>query len=83
MPIIVRESSVPYRWSIGHVPLSQVANQERKVPREFITEDGFGITAPCRAYLEPLIQGEAYPAYHKGLPHYVRLKNILAPKKLT
>ena len=79
MPIIVRESDSPYRWSIGHVPLADVANQEKKMPRDFISEDGFGITATCRRYLEPLIQGEAYPPYQNGLPDYVRLKNKRVP----
>jgi 6-phosphofructokinase 1 len=71
MPIIVRDSDSPYRWSISQVPLAQVANQEKKLPREYISEDGFGITPACRAYLEPLIQGEAYPPYINGLPDYV------------
>jgi 6-phosphofructokinase len=51
MPVIVRKSSKPYRWAVGEAPLSAVANQEKKVPRNFITADGFGITAPCRRYL--------------------------------
>src|SRR3984885_10083429 len=63
MPVIVRKSSKPYRWSIGEAPLSAVANQEKKVPRDFITADGFGITTACRRYLLPLIGGEAYPPY--------------------
>ncbi|MGH8258833.1 MAG: diphosphate--fructose-6-phosphate 1-phosphotransferase, partial [Steroidobacteraceae bacterium] len=83
MPVIVRKSSRPYRWTVGHVPLSAVANQEKKLPREYITEDGFGITAPCRRYLEPLIAGEDYPPYRDGLPAYVTLKGIAARKKLA
>jgi len=43
MPIIVRESSNPYRWSVGEARLSDVANVEKKMPRDFITADGFGI----------------------------------------
>lgn len=82
MPIVVREQDEPYKWSISHVPLSEVANQEKEMPREFITEDGMGITAACRRYLKPLIQGEAYPEYKDGMPHYVRLKNQLVAKKL-
>jgi len=81
MPIIVREQDSPYLWSISHVPLADVANQEKKMPREYITEDGFGITDACRRYLEPLIQGEAYPPYINGLPDYVRLKNELVRRK--
>ena len=82
MPTIVRKSSKPYRWTVGHVPLSEVANREKKVPRDFITPDGFGITAACRRYLEPLIAGEAYPTYRDGLPDYVRIKGAAVRRKL-
>ncbi|MEW5889046.1 MAG: 6-phosphofructokinase [Pseudomonadota bacterium] len=83
MPTIVRLSDSPYRWEIGTAQLKDVANVEKKMPRDFITDDGFGITAKCRAYLAPLIEGEDYPPYRNGLPHYVRLKNAAVPKKLS
>jgi len=82
MPTIVRESDQPYRWSIGVANLSEVANKEKFMPRDFITEDGFHITENCRAYLSPLIRGEDYPPYKNGLPDYVRLKNVAVEKKL-
>ena len=82
MPVIVRKSSKPYRWSIGEAPLSAIANQEKKVPRTFITADGFGITAACRAYLSPLIGGEDYPPYARGLPAYGHLKGVSVRKRL-
>jgi len=64
--------------------LAMVANREKKMPRSFISKDGFGITAAARRYLEPLIQGEDYPPYGRdGLPKYVRLKNVLVPQKLA
>ena len=81
MPTIVRTSSRPYRWKIGVAQLTDVANVEKKMPRDFITADGFHITRACRNYLEPLIAGEAYPPYEKGLPDYVRLKNAAVSKK--
>ena len=65
MPIIKRMSSYPYRYEIKPAPLAQIANKERFMPEEFIREDGFGITAAARRYLEPLIAGEAYPPYKK------------------
>ena len=71
MPTIVRKSDKPYRWAIGKAPLAKVANQEKMMPRRFITPDGFGITAAARRYLQPLVQGEAYPPYRDGLPDYV------------
>jgi ATP-dependent phosphofructokinase / diphosphate-dependent phosphofructokinase len=82
MATIVRESAEPYHWSVGEAPLDQVANVEKKMPREFISADGFHITEACRAYLSPLIQGEDYPPYRNGLPQYVQLKNVAVPKKL-
>ena len=82
MPVIVRKSSMPYRWTIGEAPLSAVANREKKVPRNFITTDGFGITAACRRYLLPLIGGESYPPYTDGLPAYVALKGVRVPRRL-
>lgn len=82
MPAIIRESSNPYRWSVGEALLSDVANKEKKMPRDFITADGFGITPAAREYFAPLILGEDYPPYRNGLPDYVRLQQVLAPKKL-
>ncbi|MEX1196774.1 MAG: 6-phosphofructokinase [Pseudohongiellaceae bacterium] len=82
MPAIVRDSDSPYRWHIEEVPLADVANVERPMPREFITRDGFGITEQARRYLAPLIQGEDYPPYRDGLPAYASLQHQLAPKKL-
>jgi 6-phosphofructokinase len=82
MPTIVRKSSHPYRWSVGEAHLADVANVEKKMPRDFISSNGFGITAACREYLTPLIQGEDYPPYKDGLPDYVTLKNEPVEKKL-
>ena len=83
MPIIVRKSDSPYVWAIGEARLSEVANVEKKMPRDYIGEDGYGITAVCRRYLAPLIQGEDYPPYENGLPRYVHLKNEAVPKRLA
>jgi 6-phosphofructokinase len=82
MPTIVRTSEVPYRWKIGVADLADVANVEKFMPRDFISADGFGITEKCRRYLAPLIAGEDYPAYRRGLPVYATLKNVAVPRKL-
>ncbi|HBS26560.1 MAG TPA: diphosphate--fructose-6-phosphate 1-phosphotransferase [Gammaproteobacteria bacterium] len=83
MPTVDRISSKPYEWKIGKAPLSEVANVEKMMPPEYISEDGFGITDACREYLEPLIQGEAYPPYESnGMPSYVTLKNESVAQKL-
>ncbi|MFP6794909.1 MAG: 6-phosphofructokinase [Pseudomonadales bacterium] len=82
MPVIKRKKTKRYGWEIEEAPLSRVANVEKKMPKSFITKDGFGITGRARDYLEPLISGEDYPPYKNGLPQYVRLKNKLVRKKL-
>jgi ATP-dependent phosphofructokinase / diphosphate-dependent phosphofructokinase len=83
MPVIVRTSDEPYKWKIEAAPLDKIANQEKKMPKNFISKDGFGITAAARRYLAPLILGEAPPPYGEdGLPQYVTLKNTAVPKKL-
>jgi ATP-dependent phosphofructokinase / diphosphate-dependent phosphofructokinase len=83
MPTIDRVSDKPYKWKIGVAKLADVANKEKKMPQNFITKDGFGITENCRKYLAPLIAGEDYPPFKNGLPDYVRLKNVAVAKKLT
>jgi 6-phosphofructokinase 1 len=83
MLTIERKSETPYTWGIGEVPLEKVANVEHKMPTHYISADGFGITAACRDYLTPLIQGEDYPPYEKGLPQYITLKNQCVTKKLA
>ena len=82
MVTIRRTSDSPYRWTVGEVPLHRVANVERTMPKSYIAQDGFGITARARRYLAPLIRGEDYPRYKQGLPQYTRLKAELTAKKL-
>lgn len=82
MPTIVRGKGKKYSWSVGSAPLAKVANVEKKMPRSYISADGFGVTARGMSYLAPLIQGEDYPPYKDGVPQYARLKNQLIKKKL-
>jgi 6-phosphofructokinase 1 len=84
MPVIKRVSNKPFRWKIEPAPLTKIANIEKKLPKNFITRDGFGITAAARAYFEPLIRGEDTPPYDAvtGLPKYATLKRVLVKKKL-
>ncbi len=82
MVTIDRKSDKPYRWTVGSAPLSRIANREKMMPKRFITKDGYGITTACRRYLEPLIGGEDYPPFKRGLPAYIRLKGVPVAKKL-
>ena len=82
MPIIVRKKTKSYSWEVGKVALSKVANIEKKMPRNFISKDGFGITQSCKNYLSPLIQGEAWAPFEGGVIQTASLKNKLIKKKL-
>lgn len=84
MPVIKRLSSKPFQWKIEPAPLTKIANIEKKLPKNFITRDGFGITTAARSYFEPLIRGEDPPPYDatSGLPKYAVLKLALVKKKL-
>ena len=82
MPAIIRISNNPYKWEIGCGELKDIANVEKMMPTNYISEDGFSITDECREYLLPLIEGENYPPYINGLPDYVVLKKSKVDKKL-
>jgi 6-phosphofructokinase len=82
MITIERLRQTPYEWQTGHADLSTVANHEKTLPENFISEDGMHITKACQDYLAPLIQGESYPTYINGVPEYVVLQNCLADKLL-
>lgn len=83
MVSIERQPGAEYSWTLGEAPLADVANVEKMMPRDYITDDGFGITDKAREYLAPLIQGEDYPPYRNGVPHYARLKLQAVPRKLS
>ena len=83
MVTIERGNSKKYSWALGEAALTKVANIEKKMPRSFISKNGFGITQKARDYLQPLIIGEDYPPYKNGVPQYPKLKKVLAAKKLS
>ena len=58
--------------------LEKVANYEKKVPLEWITPDGCGITDDFIRYCSPLVQGETKLRYENGLPRFVRLAKVKA-----
>jgi len=69
MVSIVRESSDPYRWTLGTIPLAEVVNAAKPMPPEFINADGSFVTPACLDYLRPLVG---------PLPQYARLQGVVA-----
>ena len=82
MVTIVRESDEPYKWTVGHTDISNIANKEKVLPPEYIREDGFHVTDAFRRYCQPLIEGELWPEYANGIPVYSKLRRNLVPQKL-
>jgi len=82
MPVIIRGKGKKYSWKIEPAPLSKIANVEKKLPKSFISKDGFDITSKAIEYLQPLILGEAYPNFKDGIPATQKLKLIEVTKKL-
>ena len=60
------------------LPLSEVANYEKKVPQEWINETQNGLTHEFIDYVLPLIQGEPEIPREESLPRYAKLKKVLA-----
>ena len=60
------------------IPLTAVANAEKKVPLEWITPDGNFVTDEFIDYVLPLIQGEPERPVVSSLPRYAKLKKVRA-----
>ncbi|WP_110676741.1 6-phosphofructokinase [Salinicola sp. RZ23] len=82
MPAIKRVSEAPYEWQIEAAPLAQIANHEKFMPRDYISEDGLHISEAGRRYLSPLIQGEDFPPFENGLPKVAKLEKVRVARKL-
>jgi len=82
MVTLVRKSNNPYTCVTGVAKLSDVANGESLLPRDFMDGPGTGISKKFRDYLAPLVRGEVRVPMHKdGLPQYARLKRKLLSRK--
>jgi len=67
-----------YNCKLVLLPLSKVANYEKKVPVEWINEEGNGLKQEFIDYILPLIQGEPDIPKVDSLPRYAKLKKVLA-----
>jgi len=72
MAAYIRISDAPYTVKYEMLKVSEIANQVKAVPREYINERGNNITEAGRTYLKPLIIGEVAPIFENGIPkHFV------------
>ncbi len=73
MVAINRVSNHPYLARYELAPLEDVANHERKVPLEWICDEGTNVTKEMEEYLRPLFRGEVPMKYEDGLPRFFKL----------
>ena len=73
IPGIRRLSDQPYVIEYQTVNIADVANRERKVPLDWIREDGMGVTDDFVRYARPLVQGELVPLFVGGLPRHIQM----------
>lgn len=76
MATLTRTSNIPYTVTYGSTNVSNVANVEKCVPREWITVSGNDVTKKLVDYIYPLIQGEVPLTYHNGIPAYLSVEHL-------
>ena len=79
---LVRLQSNPYRWTTDLQPLADIANAEHRIPREWISKDGFLPNEKFIEYARPLIEGEVKVPVEGSLPKYIVLAKTRVEKKL-
>ena len=75
-------SELTYTTETGLAPLSEVANSVKKLPREWINEDGVSMNFQFLRYAQPLIQGEVVVPHDNGVPVFARLDKMRVDKIL-
>lgn len=71
MATLTRSGNDPYNVEYGLADVANVANKIKDVPKEWIDEENFTVTAEMVHYLKPLIKGETKVGYKEGLPDYL------------
>ena len=82
MVTLVRGETDHYTCETGLAPLSEIASAVKKLPREWINEDGVSMNFQFLRYAQPLIQGEIVLPYDNGVPIYARLDKVRVDKVL-
>ena len=73
MSTIIRDCEKPYKVHYDGADISMIANKEKTVPLEWISEDGTDVNDRMESYLRPLIQGEKKVNYVNGIPEYIMM----------
>ncbi len=82
MVTLVRGDTEHYTCETGLTPLIEIANSVKKLPREWINEDGVSMNFQFLRYAQPLVQGEVAVPYDAGLPVFANLDKSRVDKQL-
>lgn len=82
MVTLVRGDGDHYSCETGLAPLGEIANGVKKLPREWINEDGVSMNYQFVRYAQPLIQGETQVPYENGLAQFAKLDKERVDKVL-
>ena len=82
MVTLVRGDTDHYTSETGLAPLADVATSVKKLPREWINEDGVSMNFQFLRYAQPLIQGEVVIPHDTGVPVFARLDKVRVDKSL-
>lgn len=74
MSTLSRVSDEPYAVEYGEADIENIANYEKKIPEEWINEEGTDVLPAMEQYLRPLILGENEIEYQNGIPQYIFLE---------
>jgi 6-phosphofructokinase 1 len=83
MVTLLRGDADQYTCETGLAPLSDIANGIKKLPAEWVNEDGVSMNFQFLRYAQPLIQGEVEVPHENGLPVYARLDKVRVDKQLA
>jgi len=82
MVTLLRGENDHYTCETGLAPLSEIANGVKKLPREWINEDGVSMNHQFVRYAQALIQGENPVQFDNGLPVFAKLDKVRVDKQL-
>ena len=82
MITLIRGDGDHYTVETGLAPLSEIANGIKKLPREWINEDGVSMNFQFLRYAQPLVVGEVAVPYDTGAPVFARLDKVRVDKTL-
>ena len=82
MVTLLRSDTDHYQCETGLSELSEVAGKTKKLPEDWINEDGVSMNFPFVKYAQPLVQGEVTVPFENGIPNFARLRGVKVEKLL-